>query len=375
MLNIAVVGIGNAGNQVAELAKKEYGVPGVAINSSEKDIATLQTVEGLIVGDEKGAGKDRRTAKEFMRDGVRELLEKPELRSVIKDNEIIFIVSSTGGGTGSGMSPVLREILSKVYPSKHFILVGILPPLAESIAAQQNSIEYLKELTAQNPVFMLYDNNNITNTSMSNVMKTINRELVEDLVAIRGDYQLDTPYNSIDEKDMLRIIETPGRIVVNRVTGFKEKDIDVKSIEQRLIDTIKNSTHSEIDRDKIVKRQGLIINLNETLYESLDTNLPDVRGLIGEAIEGFEHVHLNDNVPSRVVLITSGMSVPDDRITKVVQRIEEATVALTLTKNTSVLGDTDVSLLNELRRGDAETPNEPENGKVDLDDVFSKYLV
>lgn len=375
MLNIAVVGIGNAGNQVAELANVEYGIPGVAINSSEKDMATLKKVDCLLVGDEKGAGKDRRTAKEFMRDGVRDLLEKPELRSVIKDNEIIFIVSSTGGGTGSGMSPVLREILSKVHPSKHFILVGILPPIAESIAAQQNSIEYLKELTSQNPVFMLYDNNNIANTSMSNVMKTINRELVEDLVAIRGDYQLDTPFNSIDEKDMLRIIETPGRIVVNRVTGFKEKDIDVKSIEQRLIDTIKNNAHSEIDRDKIVKRQGLIINLNDTLYNSLDTNLLEVRGLIGEAIEGFEHVHIDETVTSRVVLITSGMSVPDDRITKVVQRIEEATAALTLTKNTSVLGDTDVSLLNELRRGEANATDEKEADKVDLDDVFNKYLL
>ena len=129
MLKVAIVGIGNAGNQVAELAKKTKGIEGIAINSSEKDISTVSAVKAIVIGDEKGAGKDRNIAKEFIQKSARKLLSESEFTDVIVNNEVIFVVSSTGGGTGSGMAPVLTDVLTRVYPTKRFILVGILPPI------------------------------------------------------------------------------------------------------------------------------------------------------------------------------------------------------------------------------------------------------
>ena len=41
MLNVGVVGIGNAGSQVAALAMEKLSVDVLAINSSEKDLQTL----------------------------------------------------------------------------------------------------------------------------------------------------------------------------------------------------------------------------------------------------------------------------------------------------------------------------------------------
>lgn len=372
MLKIAVVGIGNAGNQVAELAKRN-GIDGIALNSSEKDISTLSEVNSLVIGDEKGAGKDRNIAKQFIQSSIKDLLAEPTFKNVVTDNEVIFVVSSTGGGTGSGMAPVMVDILSRVHPKKRFILVGILPPLKESVAAQQNTIEYLKEMRQSNPVYKLYDNNNYANQPTNKMLSTVNMEIVEDMKVIRGDYQHATPYNSIDEKDMLKIIETNGRLVIARAFGMKEKDLDEKDIEQRLIDSLKGNAHAELDRDQIIKRLGLIVNLNEKVYKSLDTNLPVFKDLVGEPIEGFEHIYLKEAAEeeNKVIAVLSGLSVPDDRIEKIVQRIQEATAALTRTKESSILDDTATDALDDLR---GTGKKESAGGEVNLDDIFGNYI-
>jgi tubulin-like protein CetZ len=370
MLKVGVIGIGNAGNQVAELAKRN-AIDGIALNSSEKDISTLSAVNSMVIGDEKGAGKDRNIAKEFIQKAARDLLGEDEFTNVVKNSEVIYVVSSTGGGTGSGMAPVLYDVLTRIYPAKKFILVGILPPLKESVAAQQNTIEYLKEMRQSNPVYQLYDNNNHTNRPINEMLSTVNKEIVDDMIVIRGDYQKATPYNSIDEKDMLKLIETTGRLVIAREFGMKEKDLDVKSIEQRLLDRLKANAHAELDRDQIIKRLGLIINLNEKVYRSLDTNLPEFKEFVGEPIEGFEHIYLNEEEENKVITVLSGLSVPDDRIEKIMQRIQEATAALTRTKESSILDDASTDMLDSLR-GSSTKDGKVDN--VDLDDIFGSYM-
>ncbi len=375
MLKIAVIGVGNAGNQVADYANLQ-GIDGLAINTSEKDLMNLVTkIPAIIVGDEKGAGKDRSIAKSFIQKCVKDVLDKEELKNVMSNNEVIFVVSSTGGGTGSGICPVLIDILSKVYSGKHFILVGILPPVQESIAAQQNTIEYLKEMRNSNPTYMLYDNNNFSHLPVDQMLTAVNNEIVQDMLVIRGDYQHSTPFNSIDEKDMLKLIKTNGRLSITRITGIKEKDVDEKSIEDRLIDTTKSNAHSELDRDQIIKRLGVIVNLNKKVYETLDTNLMKFKGLVGEPIEGFEHIFIkdenDDTIENRVIAVLSGLSVPDDRIQKIFQRIEDATTALTKVKESSILDSTpQLDIINSLRE-DAE--KESSVSDVNLDEIFSKY--
>jgi tubulin-like protein CetZ len=374
MLKISVVGIGNAGNQVADLAKRN-GIEGLALNSSERDIASLHDVTSMVIGDEKGAGKDRNIAKEFIQKAARDLIGEPTLKEMIGVSDVVYIVSSTGGGTGSGMAPVLSDVLGRIYPAKKFILVGILPPLNESIAAQQNTIEYLKEMRQSNPVYALYDNNNFNHLRTSEMLTTVNREIVEDMLVVRGDYQHNTPYNSIDEKDMLKIIETGGRLVINRATGFKEKDIDTKGIEDRLVDALKANAHAELDRDQIIKRLGLIVNLNNKVYPTLDTNLPAYKDIVGEPIEGFEHIYINadESETNRVVTLMSGLSVPDDRIEKIVQRIDEASAALSKVKESSILDEASTDSLDLLRQSGKDSDNDPNAKEIDLDNIFDLY--
>lgn len=375
MLQIGIIGIGNAGNQVAELAKKTRGIPGIAINSSDKDLINVTSIDKIIVGDEKGAGKDRSEAKNFVKQSIQQLLTQETVKSFMDNTEIVFVVSSTGGGTGSGMSPVLTDIFSRVYSSKKFIIVEILPPVFESIAAQQNTIDFLQEVRSCLPdiTYMCYDNHRVSMKPTDQMMRTVNEQIVEDLCVIRGEYQYPTPYASIDEKDMLKILESPGRLTIVRSYNMKEKDLDDKDIEDILINYIKNiSTSAELDRDKIVKRMGLITNLGQTIHQGLNFKLDKVKEFAGEPVEGFEHIYINEknDDPNRVIVLLSGLSVPDDRIQKILDRIQEAMDAINKTKVSSVLDSVNTSGIGELRDTNSYKIQPAE---INFTDIFSKY--
>lgn len=367
MLNVSVIGIGNAGNQVAALAKAS-GFDAMALNSSDKDLSTVRTVvPTLVVGDEKGAGKNRNTAKSFIKESIKEMLAEKHLDEVLIQKDIVVIVSSTGGGTGSGMAPLMQAVLSNMYPNSHFIVVGILPSVNESLASQQNSLEYLQEMKKTNPTYMLFDNSKHEKLGTVSMFQNVNNDIVEDLKVIRGDYQGTTPYASIDEKDSMRIYQTPGRLVIGRVHGFKEKDIDEASIEQRLINRIKQGSHVELEIDRKVKCQGLIVNLSNSLYSTMDNTIPDIRKAFGEPIEGFEHIQIDENIDSNAVLLMSGLTFPDDRIVKIMQKIEEVQSKISARKS-SVLDSIDVSDIAEIRKDEVKKqPN------LDLDDIINTY--
>lgn len=374
MIKVCTLGFGNCGGQIADLAMKQYQIPGIAINSSQKDLSNINHVTKIILGNTLGSGKNRDQAKSFIKMHITALLQQEKFTTMINENDLIFIISSIGGGTGSGMAPMMCDILSRKFSEKKFILVEVYPPIGESLAAQQNSLDYLKEVRTNMPnvTYMAYDNNKYATLTTPEMMQRVNNEIVEMLPVFRGDYFYPTPFNSIDDQDLLTIVGTPGRMAVYILNNIKEKDFDSKSIEDAMIDNIKNvSANVELDRDKIVKKIGVITNLNSKLNKLIDPNYTKIQELIGTPVELFEHVYMtatNDET-NRMVLILTGLSVPDDRLTKVVQRIESGLDELAQVKESSVLDSTESnSKIKELRSQTMKQSNE-----FDLDDLFGKY--
>lgn len=321
--------------------------------------------------DSTGAGKNREEARNFIKLHIKRLLEQEKFIDHIESNDVVFVISSTGGGTGSGMAPVMVDILSRKFQSKKFILIEVYPPIAESVAAQQNSLDYLNEVNKflPNVVYMAYDNNKRASLSSPEMMKSINEEIVDAISVLRGDYLYPTPYNSIDEKDMLRFFETPGRLALYILSDIKEKDFDDSTIEDTLLNVIKNvSTNVELDRDKIVKRMGVITNLNEKMNGMFNDNMLKIKEFIGEPVEGYQHTYIAGNDEAqRIMLIVSGLSVPDDRLKKIVQRIEESVSELSKVKESSILGNITTDKIKDLRMSENSTSD------LDLDDLFSRY--
>ncbi len=380
MLEVGIIGIGNTGNQVASLAKEKLGIPVLAINSSEKDLETVpNNIPKKLITDKdglsSGAGKDRQLAKTYLKDSITNLLKDQEIIDLISPLDVVFIVSSTGGGTGSGTAPLLANIIEARFVDTKVIMVGVLPVNSEALSAHVNTLEYLNELykVMENQTYMLYDNDKCAGLPSYKLLDKVNNEIVEDINVLRCNYNYTTKLDSIDDRDAKRLISFAGRIVVSRVEDFKEKDTDNMTIEDMLIDNIKKNCHVEAQRDKKIMASGIITNLSQTLTEEFDNNIPKVRDFMGDPIHAFNHIYVNDDrkMPNNVYLILSGLSPINDRINIISDRIEEIEERQKTLESDDALSSVSLDTLSS-KISDKEKSNE--STTVDLKDIFGKFM-
>lgn len=380
MLNVGIIGLGNTGNQVASLAQKELKIPVLAINSSEKDLETIpaDVPKKLISsskGNTKGAGKDRNLAKSYLKDSITEFLSEEEVKNFIRPLEVLFIISSTGGGTGSGTAPIMANIIQKLFIDTKVILVGVLPVNNEALSAHVNTLEYLNELYSilEDQTYMLYDNDRFSDLPSWQMMEKVNNEIVKDINVIRCTYNYTTKFDSIDEQDMLRLVSFPGRITVARLENITEKDCDNKSIEDMLISTIKTNAHVESQRDKKLAASGIIINLAESIFQSFDNHIPKVREFAGDPIHDFNHISINPerNIANNVFLIMSGLTPINDKIHKISDRVNEIENNQKKEDEDNALGEIDMSKLSGKV---ADNKSKSTDREVNIKDIFSKFM-
>lgn len=379
MLKVGIIGIGNTGNQIAALAKNKYQIPGIAINSSEKDLETIgdNIPKKLISNKEglsQGAGKDRNLAKKYLKDTIMAILNDEEVVNLIESLDILFIISSTGGGTGSGTSPLMYNIITSTYPNVKTILVGVAPVYNEALSAHVNSLEYLNELykVLDNATYMLYDNDKLSHLPSYQMLEKVNNEIVDDINVLRCSFNYSTRFDSIDDRDATRLISFPGRVVVCRIEDIHEKDCDNKSIEDMIIDNIKKNAHVELQRDKKIMASGIITNLSQSLTEEFDNNLPKVCDFIGDPVHAFKHnsVNMDRKHANNVFFIMSGLSPINDKINKINDRIEEIEEKQRTLEDDDALDD---SKLSELSTKIADKQSATTATQVDLAGIFGKF--
>ena len=135
----------------------------------------------------------------------------------------------------------------------------------------------------------------------------------------------------IDDADMFKLLTVPGMINVSEYVGFMEKDMDDNvRLDSYIPKVMKTNGTCQLDKDRIIKRMGVIVNLTEDLSRYYSSSMEDFKANVGEPLEVFEHYYLKDDeaTPNRLCVILSGLSMPDDRIQVIIQRIQEVEEAL-----------------------------------------------
>lgn len=379
LLNVGVIGIGNAGNQVAALAHERLNIPVIALNSTDKDLETISSniPKKLIIDKERkeqqGSGKDRTLAKAYLKDSIMTLLQDQDILDFMKDISELFVVSSTGGGTGSGTAPVLASIFSDTFVDTHVILVGITPVNDDAYSSQVNTLEYLNEVytSMEKPTYMLYDNDKLKGIPAHLVLEKVNEEIVSDIDVLRCTYNYTTKYDSIDDKDMTRLISFPGKITIARLENFKEKDCDNQTIEEMLINVLKTNCHVENQRDKKLMATGIITNLSSTLANEFDHNIMTVKSFIGDPVHSFIHNYVasDRSEPNNVFLIMTGLSPVNDKLYKVSDRIKEIDEQQKTLEESIALAEIDIKAMSNKITDEAKM----DRGTVDVADVFARF--
>lgn len=375
MIKYGIIGIGNCGGQITAKAAKELNVNGIILNTSDQDLEKVKdggdNIKIYALGDKKGAGQNRQAAKLALKGAIKTVVEDEDFKKFINDLEVIYIVCSTGGGTGSGISPLMYELINKMSNAT-CILIGVLPTLGEDRGIQVNSLNYLNEIynSIDGVTYMLYDNNSLSDASSTMMMQKINQNVVNDIQILSGYFNTATQYASIDDKDMRRLISAPGGITVGSVRDITEKDLDTVSIEERMIKDLKTNSHCEFDRDGIVQNTGIIVRLSEKVNETLNMNIPAIHAFIGEPKEtGFKHIYINpdSSIPNDAFFIASGMSPINDRIRKINERVAELDAKASEISKATALED---SVL-----GEQAVSGEKKADNVDISSIFDRFGV
>lgn len=121
-LKVKVIGVGTAGaNALEHMARTDLGRLDLALVHT--NVRTLQNATiptRLVIGVHKTHGLGSRGDRDFAR--VLAEGETEQLEALCTDADLIFIVTGLGGGTGSGISPVLARLAKKA----NALVVGVV---------------------------------------------------------------------------------------------------------------------------------------------------------------------------------------------------------------------------------------------------------
>ena len=230
---IGFIAVGQAGGNIGQQFEKR-GYPVLYINTSQEDLDTLKNskyVYHITNGD--GANKNRDKAKQLViedYDNIAAMIDK------VVDSDILFVLFSSGGGTGSGSGPMLIDMLTG--EGRQVGAVTILPQAEESVKTQFNAYECFKELINLDKMASLF----ILDNSREDKFK-INENFVELFCSY-----ITIPQNYISDKgniDDAEIKETLLTIGVSCIVGTEKTDI------AQLIQSIKNNIYAPIEATSV----------------------------------------------------------------------------------------------------------------------------
>lgn len=174
---------------------------------------------------------------------------------------------------------------------------------------------------------------------------------------------------------MLRLTSFAGRIMIARLEDIKERDLDSSSVEELIVKKIKNCAHVELQRDQKVEATGLIVNMSSAVSSDFDNHLPKVREFIGDPNHDFNHIYINDDrkLPNNVFFIMSGLSVINDRIAKISDRVEEIEAKQRIREEENALNNVSVSNLTDKIASKDKVKTQKDAQNVDLKNIFDKF--
>jgi cell division protein FtsZ len=110
VVNIKVVGVGGAGNNVVNrmIRSSTKGVDFIAINTDKQVLAVSDSNLKIQIGEKLTHGQGAGSDPEIGRKSAEE--NRNNIVKAFEDTDMVFITAGMGGGTGTGAAPVVADI-------------------------------------------------------------------------------------------------------------------------------------------------------------------------------------------------------------------------------------------------------------------------
>lgn len=359
--NLIVVGCGDAGSMIASDIKKSIPeTVGICYNTSPRGMDKIVADVTMVPDAQDGSGKARDYSKEVFRDGsYKHLLG--HIQTVLDsrdDISYIVVTTSTDGGTGSGVSPMVAKIITDNVDVP-VIICGVYPALSEDAMAQFNTLTWQSEVEKIGVPYMIFDNN-MPGMPKPMIHKLINSDIVEQLKVITGDIYGNSNISMIDSRDMYMLLaHTGGRIVIAENT---ERPVTGQTLDDYISASMLSDNPCPPPSN--VRGIGIFLKGPANLVTNLDTSLTKIRATYGDAAIQYHHIEESDEI--HIAIIMSGCSEPETRLYEIKSRYDDIMCAQREkeSKLSELMGGM-VSPLGQVTRKKKET-TEPDLSALDI---------
>lgn len=339
--DIGIVAIGQAGGNIGHLLEQK-GFDTIYINSSKGDLYTINTDNSKKYHIKNGLGcaKDRLAAKNLIKEDYKKILDK--ISEKMEDKKLIYLIFSTGGGTGSGSSPILAKFLLE-HLEKNVGLITILPSEKDTLQAHINAFECFQEISKIENLGSTFVIDNNSNASIL----SINERFVYLFNKIFDYKKYETIKGNIDEAEILKLLNTKGMSII----GTCKKEQKTKD----LINSLKNGVFAPLENDSKIRYLGLFNSIK------FDNDL--FKKEIGTYIDKFENIS-NDNA----LAIVSGLTLPFTRVLEMRDKIhKEKDVITRFAEQENPLENLGLEFLDNVK-AEEKTQNKT------IDDIFKEFF-
>lgn len=288
MNDVAIIGVGGAGTNIAFRFEK-LGYPTIHINSSTQDESAINGAKNIrhLKGFNGCAGNRKLAEKAFSEnmDIVDEIINMKE--------SIIYIIFSSAGGTGSGLSPALAEMLTE-ETEKTICCIVVLPDKTEDYDFHVNSYKCCQELlNIEGLGSVMFLDNNADNK------QNINKNCANMLHAFLSNNSV-SDMGNVDEEEKRTMIATSGSFMLTVLGNDKANET---SIIERLTT---NNIFAPMQKDGKCEYIGIINMANKSIKKE---EIINVVGTPRRTFVGFGS--------DKAITAISGLSFPFDHLNNI----------------------------------------------------------
>lgn len=340
---VQIIGLGLGGETIAyEFQKRNYST--YLINGSAQDNKSLPsdsrnvfTLDGY-----DGLAGERDLALNALKDN------KAIIKKLVDiDKDIIFVIATGGGTTGSGCIPHICNILCN-NPDKIVCPVVALPRKNEPERKLRNSYETLKELLE---IDELGATILINNESKNGDLNKINAEFVEALDSFLSDDSSSLGSN-FDNSEKKRMLRDSGMLIISK---FRRCG-NIKLTSQQAISNISNSIYLPMTEDNLVGNIGILTQ------EDVEIDIQEITRAFGKP----ENVFIGNKAKENVICL-SGLAFPSTYIANLGRKaIKEQQERLAKKQKLSLLDDLDFEEDIKVKRVKDKDPKKKSKISLDL---------
>lgn len=332
MLNFKIIGAGAAGNKAAiALAESGFNLNDITlINSTSRDLPEKYKDDAIIFGAKSstlgGCGKERDVGKKLI---LRDMKNGDISFDGIADPDTnaVIIVSSTEGGSGSAITPIVAKYIKEVVGLP--VIVVLFFGFNTDVRGMQNSIEIAQELEDTYGVIAISNAKFLDEASGNSIKaeKLANERFVQIVKDLSGT-AITPGSQNIDNTDLFKLIATPGYMIVENANISKIKNID----------QYKKAVSSAIDESHLIdcssrgaKRIGIIYDISDDLTDYIDFGETTIQSAYGIPYEMFTHVQ--DTKKGTVTWIATGLPLPIEEIREIYENYLKASMEVNKSKD------------------------------------------